>query len=461
MLLADIDYIGLAKAYFLEYETKRFIEQTVTLPLGRGCVLPDTVNRDVVFENKAMSLSFLDQQGDTRVLVQSPAFGGTTLSAELLVQRPRGHETVNVVIPWSAHQFNFNSKQFCLPAGGAVSLGAQTFSFEPGRAFGCLDFSRGIWPYRTFWNWACFSGTQNGRTIGINLGGSWTDGTGMTENGICVDGRVSKIGEDLVFSDHPSDQMKPWAITAPVSGRIDLRLIPFFERVAKTNRLIIRSEFRQVFGRFSGIIVTDNGEAIQVEDIDRLGGAAPSAVVITPSSPHASASRRPIACAPPRPAAVSAAATVAALSSLKPLAMSRPPGFRAAAIAPARSTMTEALMLATTTSKAPTASSTLPSSTRTTAPRPFRRTFSRAACAACGSLSSARTLAAPRRAAARARMPEPVPRSSTSAPGCTVSSRARRHISVVGCWPVPKAIPGSRRMTASPVRARWSARRGR
>jgi len=267
VLLADTDYIGLAKAYFLEYETKRFVEQTVTLPLGRGCDLPQTANQDVVFESKAMSVSFLDERGATRVRVQSPAFDGTTLSAELLVERPKGHETINVVIPWSQHQFNHNSKQICLPASGTVSLGDQAFSFEPGRAFGCLDFSRGIWPYRTFWNWACFSGIQDGRSIGINLGGSWTDGTGMTENGICVDGRVSKIGEDLRFSYDPSDQMKPWAITAPVSGRIDLRLVPFFERVAITNRLVIRSEFRQVFGRFSGILVPDDGQAIEVADM--------------------------------------------------------------------------------------------------------------------------------------------------------------------------------------------------
>ena len=33
-----------------------------------------------------------------------------------------------------------------------------------------------------------------GRVLGFNLGGAWTDGTGMTENGICLDGRLSKIG---------------------------------------------------------------------------------------------------------------------------------------------------------------------------------------------------------------------------------------------------------------------------
>ena len=89
----------------------------------------------------------------------------------------------------------------------------------------------------------------------------------MTENGICVDGRVSKISEDLVFSYDPTDLMKPWSITAPVSRCVDFRLVPFFERVAKTNRLIIKSEFRQVFGHFSGIVVTDSGETIEVADM--------------------------------------------------------------------------------------------------------------------------------------------------------------------------------------------------
>jgi hypothetical protein len=220
-----------------------------------------------VFKHKAMSLSFLDEQGNTRIRVQSPAFGGTTLSAELLVERPKGHETVNVVIPWSEHRFNFTSKQNCLPTSGTVSLGDETFSFESAKAFGCLDVGRGMWPYSTFWNWASCSGIQDGRTIGLNLGGRWTDGTGMTENGICLDGRVSKIGEDLRFSYDPSDLMKPWTIAAPVSGRIDVRLAPFFVRVAKTNRLVIYSELRQAFGRFSGTLVPDDGEALQVEDM--------------------------------------------------------------------------------------------------------------------------------------------------------------------------------------------------
>jgi hypothetical protein len=263
--LANIDYVGLAFAYFLEYETKRFIEQTVMVPLGRGCFLPDTVGGDVSFEHRAMNLSFAEDQGCTRLRVDSPAFGGTTLSAELRVEHPKDHETLNVVIPWSEDRFNFTSKQNCLPAAGTVSIGEETFDFAPGSAFACLDYGRGIWRYSTSWNWASFSGTQNGRSIGLNLGGTWTDGTGLTENGICVDGRISKVGEDARFVYDRSDFMKPWALKTQPSERVDLQFIPFFERVAKTNLLIVKSEVRQLIGRFSGTVIPDDGAALRVE----------------------------------------------------------------------------------------------------------------------------------------------------------------------------------------------------
>ncbi|MET8551707.1 DUF2804 family protein [Micromonospora zamorensis] len=45
----------------------------------------------------------------------------------------------------------------------------------------------------TAWNWA--AGAAPGRAI--QLGGKWTDGTRVTENGLFVDGRLHKIGGEL------------------------------------------------------------------------------------------------------------------------------------------------------------------------------------------------------------------------------------------------------------------------
>src|SRR3990172_1165694 len=265
--LASVDYLGMAFAYFLEYDTGRFVEKTVTVPFGRGCVLPDTVRGDVFLSHRDMSLRFAEEGDQTAIHVESPSFGGSSFSADFLVERPAGHETLNAVIPWSADRFHFTSKQNCLPASGAVSLGGDVFEFASGNAFACLDYGRGVWRYATSWNWGSLSATQGGRTIGLNLGGSWTDGTGATENAILVDGRISKVSEDVSFLYDRSDFMKPWRIRTERSERIDLRFEPVFERVARTNLLLLRSEGHQMIGRYSGAVVPDEGGPVQIEGL--------------------------------------------------------------------------------------------------------------------------------------------------------------------------------------------------
>jgi hypothetical protein len=109
---------------------------------------------------------------------------------------------------------------------------------------------------------------QSGRTVGLNLGGQWTDGTGMTENGVCVDGVVTKISEDLTFVYDRQDLMKPWRVRTPVSDRIDLRFEPEFERVSKSGkRESYFTDARQVFGCYAGRIVPDGGAPIELRDM--------------------------------------------------------------------------------------------------------------------------------------------------------------------------------------------------
>ena len=262
---ADLDYLGVAFVYFLDFETKRFIEETVLVPVPRGRRLPDSVRGDIMFHGRRLSLSFLEDADATRIRVESPSFGGARLSADLRVLRPPEHETLNVVIPWSRERFHFTSKQLCLPASGSVTLGSDRIEFPEGGSFGCLDFGRGVWRYSTFWNWGAFSSVQGGRTVGINAGGAWTDGTGLNENAIWVNGRLSKLHEDLAFEYDRADLMKPWAVRTPSSERLDLRFVPFFKRAAKTDLLLLKSEVQQVIGRYSGTMVPDSGEPIAVD----------------------------------------------------------------------------------------------------------------------------------------------------------------------------------------------------
>jgi len=123
---------------------------------------------------------------------------------------------------------------------------------------------------------------------------------------------------------------------------------------------------------------------------------------------------------------------------------------RSASPEPAIATITGARMLATTRPKDDATFSNDPSARSIASVKPLVAILARAAMTAFSSLSTANTRPAPRRAATIARMPVPVPRSSTVVPGSTRSSSAVTHNCVVGCRPVPNANPGSISNTTSP-----------
>jgi hypothetical protein len=237
---------------------------TVPRLLARGCRLPDTADGNMEFQDSKLSLSFVHTAKGVKIRVSSPNFDGRILKAELDVRHPQGHETLNVVIPWSQRQFQFTSKQNTLPTTGSITMGDKVYNAQGG--FACLDLGRGIWPYSSFWNWAGASGISDGHTIGLNFGAGWTDGTGMNENGICIDGRLTKISEDVQFIYDSSDFMQPWTLKTE-SSLADIVFVPFFHRTAKTDAKVLRSEVHQMIGRFSGTVTDADERKYQFQDI--------------------------------------------------------------------------------------------------------------------------------------------------------------------------------------------------
>lgn len=269
--VADLDYVGIADVYFVDFAgggAERPIRRSAATPFARGLQLPDTVGGGAIHVDAlGLAIDLVPEQGGTRLLVKARGVAGPRIEADVLVELPPGHETLGVVIPWSDRLFQYTSKHNTRPARGRVVAGGREHLFGPANhAFGCLDFGRGIWPYRSSWNWASASGIAGGRAIGLQLGGIWTDGTGMNENAICVDGALHKIGERLVFSYDRASFMAPWRIRSDDGGAVLLSFEPLFERRSRIALGVAESGVHQLFGRFSGT-VRAGGEAIAVHDL--------------------------------------------------------------------------------------------------------------------------------------------------------------------------------------------------
>jgi hypothetical protein len=173
-----------------------------------------------------------------------------SLDAHVVIATPPEEESLSVVVPWSERTFQLTTKRIALPVHGEIrALGRHYGVSEAHESFACLDFGRGVWPRETTWNWGTGAQRSKGRRIGLQLGGQWTDGTGMTENGIFVDGRLTKIGSTLAWRYAREAFLRPWRIEG---DGVDLTFTPFFEREAKIDLRVLRTELHLCFGRWSG-----------------------------------------------------------------------------------------------------------------------------------------------------------------------------------------------------------------
>lgn len=256
--ITHLDYAAVCFVYFLEYETQRYFEKTVLIPLGTKVKMPTQVLETVNFANSELRvhMSYLD--GNTHLSVTCPDFDGERLQAELTIHHPTTDDSLNVVIPWNRQMFQFTAKHHTLPTTGIVKIGNRRYTFTEEESYAVLDYGRGVWPREATWNWGMASQRMRGRRIGLNFGGKWTDGTGMTENAIFVDGVMTKIHEDVLFEYDRNDFMKPWTIRSKFSETVNLTFTPFFERVAKTDAKLIRSEVHQVIGYYNGLVKLEN-----------------------------------------------------------------------------------------------------------------------------------------------------------------------------------------------------------
>ena len=286
LTFADIDYLGLVSVEWADFASRNSGGATDALPLGRGINLPDISGAVPLHHSgRKVTASIVEVDGGTQLTASWSGAQGRPESLDAFVAQPDGHESLNVVIPWSDTQFQYTSKHQARPATGTLTLGdtvrtfgdadnqrAQSSDRDERAAWGVLDVGRGRWPYRTNWNWAGGAGTSTtGQTIGIQLGAKWTDGTGFTENGILVDGRLEKIGEELAWRYEWNAPLRPWGIRS-ADGTLDLVLTPVHVRPSKISIGVLRNEGRQVFGRWTGTVPGADGSQLTLSN-DVIGFA--------------------------------------------------------------------------------------------------------------------------------------------------------------------------------------------
>jgi hypothetical protein len=165
--------------------------------------------------------------------------------------------------------FYFNQKINCLRAAGTVTIGDEVYDFDPAESFGVLDWGRGVWTYHNTWYWGSASGLVGDVPFGFNIGYGFGDTSQASENMIFYNGKAHKLSRvtfRIPMKDGKEDYMSPWTFTSD-DGRFEMDFQPVLDRAACTSVGVIKSDQHQVFGRFTGTAVLDDGTRIGVSDL--------------------------------------------------------------------------------------------------------------------------------------------------------------------------------------------------
>ncbi|MGB4595980.1 MAG: DUF2804 domain-containing protein [Anaerolineaceae bacterium] len=188
------------------------------------------------------------------------------LSAEVTL-RPTIRDTITICTPFDKpNEFYFNEKINLLEAEIALTLDGQAYTFDPASTFGLMDWGRGVWPFAHEWLWSSLSARLNGRLFGFNLGcgfGNVQKAHG-SENVVYYGDETIKLNQMRIT--HQPDFMQPWQFAAD-DGRFEAVLTPHYDRTTHTKMLFVDNTCHQMFGRFEGFFIGNDGQRVDFGDV--------------------------------------------------------------------------------------------------------------------------------------------------------------------------------------------------
>ena len=100
--------------------------------------------------------------------------------------------------------------------------------------------------------------------------------------------KLSQVDFGIPQAGGRDDFLKPWRMTSD-DGRFSMDFTPVLDRASRASALVVESVQHQVFGRFTGTVVLDDGRIVRVQDLMGFAEKVKTGGSITGS---ANASRR-------------------------------------------------------------------------------------------------------------------------------------------------------------------------
>jgi pimeloyl-ACP methyl ester carboxylesterase len=172
---------------------------------------------------------------------------------------------VSTLVPAPPGDIYATVKRPLLPVTGSLQLGSRAWNLAEGFRGG-FDYTQGILPSHTVWNWAFLQGTaDDGTAVGLNLTGGIVPDGRTADNALWAGKELSTLGKPM-FTFNRQNFMDPWEVTT-ADDRIHLQFTPKGSHTENRNLGLVNSRFIQVAGVFNGTIRTAEGRVLTLTNV--------------------------------------------------------------------------------------------------------------------------------------------------------------------------------------------------
>ncbi|ABV38042.1 conserved hypothetical protein [Shewanella sediminis HAW-EB3] len=263
--IADIRYVGSAFCYLYDISKNRLSETTWLKPLGRGYELtPSPMSGVAKMASRKAKVSFTISEGVWHVSIAT-----ANIKAEIDLDAPVLSLPMAMCNPTGYSGWTYTQKHNGLKPSGELTIDGEPQPLN--NALAGYDFSAGYMRRETSWRWASINAHTHDGVLGLNLAAGVNE-TGGNENVFWVNGERHLLGpvhfnfqRASGVESHRQAQTS-WRIYSD-NGQVELSFNPVNCRQEKLNLLLLKSNFRQYLGFYSGYIIDNFGNKHLLDNV--------------------------------------------------------------------------------------------------------------------------------------------------------------------------------------------------
>lgn len=268
LTIGNISYVAQLSAELFNVETKELysFERMKLLPfesiqLPRSPETPSTLK----VEGKDYSFCFEVTENERHFVIKGNDKTVGKVDIEFVLNNDVNNEKMIIATPFKReNKFYLNCKENYFGGRGKICFGDVCVKVDE-TATAVLDWGRGVWPFSQEWYWGNGTAFIDGNEFGFNIGWGFGDLDNASENMLFWNGKAIKLGR-LKTEVDINDYFKPWKFEDE-EERFKFTLTPVYDKVADTRIGFIQMYCHQLFGRYDGYIVLDDGKKVEINNM--------------------------------------------------------------------------------------------------------------------------------------------------------------------------------------------------